>query len=173
MAYGENIAAGQTSPKEVMNSWMNSAGHRANILASYYNAVGIGCYKVGNWYCWVQSFGTTDNVVTADKSNYTDGKKFYTINVTPSYLKLSVKLSKSTISKKSTAKVSVKLTNADFSDLKYALPSGQFTFTSSNKKVATVNSSGKITPHKKGKTKIKVKLSGSGRSVGTATLTVK
>ena len=31
---GENIAKGQRTPQEVMNSWMNSSGHRANILNS-------------------------------------------------------------------------------------------------------------------------------------------
>lgn len=35
---GENIAYGQTSPAQVMNSWMNSEGHRANILSSSFNA---------------------------------------------------------------------------------------------------------------------------------------
>jgi uncharacterized YkwD family protein len=47
-AAGENIAQGQRSPEEVMNSWMNSSGHRANILNSQFNQIGIG-YKNGYW----------------------------------------------------------------------------------------------------------------------------
>ncbi len=39
---GENIAAGQRTPQEVMNAWMNSSGHRANILNPNYTHVGIG-----------------------------------------------------------------------------------------------------------------------------------
>lgn len=49
---GENIAKGQTTPQQVMNSWMNSSGHRANILSSSYNTIGVGFYHGA----WVQMF---------------------------------------------------------------------------------------------------------------------
>ncbi len=49
---GENIAKGQSSPTEVMNQWMNSPGHRANILNSSYTQIGIAYYN-GEW---VQEF---------------------------------------------------------------------------------------------------------------------
>jgi len=54
---GENIAAGQKTAQEVMNSWMNSSGHRANILNSDYEQIGIG-YITGGSYgtYWVQMF---------------------------------------------------------------------------------------------------------------------
>ena len=54
---GENIAAGQKTAQEVMNSWMNSSGHRANILNSDYEQIGIG-YITGGQYgtYWVQMF---------------------------------------------------------------------------------------------------------------------
>ncbi|ANF97383.1 CAP domain-containing protein [Paenibacillus bovis] len=51
-AAGENIAKGQTSPAQVMNSWMNSAGHKANILSKNYTHIGVG-YVNG---IWVQEF---------------------------------------------------------------------------------------------------------------------
>ena len=51
-AAGENIAKGQTSPAQVMNSWMNSSGHKANILSSNFTAIGVG-YQNG---VWVQDF---------------------------------------------------------------------------------------------------------------------
>lgn len=54
---GENIAAGQRTPQEVMNSWMNSSGHRANILNSAYTEIGIGYYAGGSYGTeWVQLF---------------------------------------------------------------------------------------------------------------------
>lgn len=54
---GENIAAGQRTPEEVMQSWMNSSGHRANILNSSYTEIGIGYYKGGSYgVYWVQQF---------------------------------------------------------------------------------------------------------------------
>jgi len=50
---GENIAAGQRSPSEVMSSWMGSAGHCRNIMNSDYNVIGIGF--IDNH--WTQVFG--------------------------------------------------------------------------------------------------------------------
>ncbi len=42
---GENIAWGQSSPEEVVNAWMNSDGHRANILSEKYTSIGVGYYQ--------------------------------------------------------------------------------------------------------------------------------
>ena len=56
---GENIAAGQRSPSEVMGSWMHSQGHRANILNADFNHIGIGAVYVNNGgyeLYWVQVF---------------------------------------------------------------------------------------------------------------------
>ena len=49
---GENIAKGQKTPQEVMNAWMNSSGHRANILKPEYDSIGVGFYHGA----WVQMF---------------------------------------------------------------------------------------------------------------------
>ena len=54
---GENIAAGQRSAEEVMNSWMNSSGHRQNILNKNYTQIGVGFYRGGEYGTeWVQLF---------------------------------------------------------------------------------------------------------------------
>lgn len=56
---GENIAAGDTAPEGVVNSWMNSPGHRANILNPDYTEIGVGyAYKEDSEYkhYWVQMF---------------------------------------------------------------------------------------------------------------------
>lgn len=45
MGVGENIAWGQRSPEEVMEGWMNSPGHRANILNKSYTKIGVGYYQ--------------------------------------------------------------------------------------------------------------------------------
>ena len=59
VAMGENIAVGQQSPTEVMQSWMNSEGHRANILSPIYTEIGIGVRAGGQYGTyWVQVFGT-------------------------------------------------------------------------------------------------------------------
>jgi uncharacterized YkwD family protein/spore coat assembly protein SafA len=51
---GENIAQGQRTPQEVMNGWMNSSGHRANILSRNYTEIGVGYDSRTN--SWVQMF---------------------------------------------------------------------------------------------------------------------
>lgn len=54
---GENIAAGQKSAQEVMQSWMNSSGHKANILNKNYTQLGVGYYEGGQYGTeWVQLF---------------------------------------------------------------------------------------------------------------------
>lgn len=54
---GENIAKGQKTPQSVMNGWMNSQGHKANILSEKYTEIGVGYVtdSKGNTY-WVQMF---------------------------------------------------------------------------------------------------------------------
>lgn len=53
-AMGENIARGQRTPEEVVEDWMNSSGHRANILNGTYTYIGVGYNENGNG--WVQLF---------------------------------------------------------------------------------------------------------------------
>ena len=56
-AAGENIAYGQKTASEVMNAWMNSAGHKANILSSAYTTIGVGVAKAANGTLyWTQMF---------------------------------------------------------------------------------------------------------------------
>lgn len=51
---GENIAKGQTTAQQVVTSWMNSSGHRANILSSSFTQIGVGYYASGHY--WTQMF---------------------------------------------------------------------------------------------------------------------
>ncbi len=53
---GENIAYGQRSPSQVVNGWMNSSGHRANILNSAFKLIGIGCFEKNGVLYWAQAF---------------------------------------------------------------------------------------------------------------------
>ena len=62
---GENIAKGQFTPEQVMEDWMNSTGHRANILHSEFKHLGVGYFKgkdenvnggIMYGHCWVQLF---------------------------------------------------------------------------------------------------------------------
>ena len=53
---GENIAKGQKTPEQVVEAWMNSPSHRANILSSKYTKLGVGCYFNGSNTYWAQMF---------------------------------------------------------------------------------------------------------------------
>ncbi|MDD4760727.1 MAG: CAP domain-containing protein [Bacteroidaceae bacterium] len=56
-AAGENIAMGQPTPESVMDAWMNSEGHRANILNSNFTHIGVGIAKNSRGqYIWTQTF---------------------------------------------------------------------------------------------------------------------
>jgi uncharacterized protein YkwD len=58
--WGENVAAGYTSPSSVVNAWMNSSGHRANILNPAFTEIGIGyIYNSASYYghYWTTDFG--------------------------------------------------------------------------------------------------------------------
>ncbi|MGP3985842.1 CAP domain-containing protein [Streptomyces sp. 3N207] len=54
--YGENVAYGYSSPESVMEGWMNSSGHRANILNCDFKEIGVGHAQPGHY--WTQDFAT-------------------------------------------------------------------------------------------------------------------
>ncbi|MFF3640717.1 CAP domain-containing protein [Streptomyces sp. NPDC002564] len=54
---GENIARGQADAKAVMDAWMNSSGHRANILNCEYKTLGVGAHFATGGPWWTQDFG--------------------------------------------------------------------------------------------------------------------
>ncbi|MFE1318362.1 CAP domain-containing protein [Kitasatospora phosalacinea] len=56
--WGENIARGQKDAVAVMDSWMNSSGHRANILNCKFTELGVGVHLGGGGPWWTQDFGT-------------------------------------------------------------------------------------------------------------------
>lgn len=63
----ENIAGGQNSPSEVVQAWIDSPGHRANLLSANYTEMGVGYYEPDQdtgdqnyWHYWTQLFGSSD-----------------------------------------------------------------------------------------------------------------
>lgn len=55
MTYGENVAYGYSTPEQVMNGWMNSPGHRENILNCAFKEIGVGLAEPNSY--WTQDFG--------------------------------------------------------------------------------------------------------------------
>ena len=78
-AVAENIAYGQKNPESVMNAWMNSSGHRANILNEKMQYIGVGVFYQDGVYYWSQFFAVSDNL--ADGS-YLPDKKEDTVTTT-------------------------------------------------------------------------------------------
>lgn len=76
----ENIACGQTSASSVMDSWMNSPGHKANILSSGSKSIGIGCFVHNGTYYWVQCFGSNSPASFKQPANKTVNAK---VNLAP------------------------------------------------------------------------------------------
>ncbi len=56
-AFGENIAMGYRTPDEVMDGWMNSQGHRENILRESFESIGVCAWEENGRIYWVQLFG--------------------------------------------------------------------------------------------------------------------
>ena len=56
---GENLGKGTGSSSRIMKLWMESDGHRENILRSRFNGVGVACFEYEGTSYWVQLFGTT------------------------------------------------------------------------------------------------------------------
>jgi uncharacterized protein YkwD len=64
-ASGENIAAGYSTPQSVMNGWMNSPGHRNNILSTHSREIGVGYANQSGsdyYHYWTQDFGRRSGV---------------------------------------------------------------------------------------------------------------
>ena len=140
---GENIAAGQIDPQDVMNSWMNSTGHRENILNSAYKSIGIGCFQInGRWY-WTQCFGTGSASVASKPAN---GQVSYGVmanaSIFPKFSKTSTALK---VGESDVLKICVGSTPIDPDSYSWESNSG----------CITVDETGKIT----------------AKSVGTATIT--
>ena len=72
----ENIAYGQKNPESVMDSWMHSDGHRANILNEKMEYIGVGVFYQDGVYYWSQFFAVSDNL---SDGAYLPGEKEDTI----------------------------------------------------------------------------------------------
>ena len=169
---GENIAAGQTSSKSAMNSWMNSQEHKENILTSDYTGIGVGAVVVNGVHYWVQNFSTT-TVQKASASSYKNKSANVNVEVTEEQagnLFYINPLYSFSMKKGTSRNISYSIYN-DFVDV--PLVAGGMKYTVSAPSVCKVSSSGKVTGLKAGKTKIKVAPKAAPSFAKTITVTVK
>ena len=169
---GENIAAGQTSSKSAMTSWMNSQGHKENILTSGYTGIGVGAVVVNGVHYWVQNFSTT-TVQKASASSYKNKSANVNVEVTKEQagnLFYINPLYSFSVKKGASRNISYSISNG-FVDV--PLVASGMKYTVYTPSVCKVSSSGKVTGLKAGKTKIKVAPKAAPSLAKTFTVTVK
>ncbi len=177
---GENIAAGYKSAKDVMTAWMNSPGHKVNIVDDYYYVtkeshhrfmtVGIGAFKVNDIYYWCQLFSGSQK--QADPTQKKAVSKTFTVSVKSSNLHLSLEEKKISLDGGKSTTIKINNINKPFYEVSTLLSAKGFTYSSSNTAVATVNTAGKVTGVGAGSAKITVKCK-NGYTLFTIPVTVK
>lgn len=173
---GENIAYNLKDAKEIMNMWMNSKGHRDNILDSRYKSIGVGCFKNGDIYYWVQLFGTSDSTFELIKS----GSQSITNIVSVSNENLKLYGRKFTNSS-STSFMNIGdkgsyyygIYNKKTSDIYSVGVASDYTFTSSNSNVIKINSDGSFNAVGEGTATITISLKSNSAVKHTENITVK
>lgn len=162
-AAGENIAAGQTSAESVMDSWMNSDGHRANILNASYTTVGIGCFlQSGGKPCWVQVFADGEGDGASQPSDVAEAAY---VQANEDYLgEMMVALGKSKLAVGTGTKAVAGLVNLGWNNIIWLPEDDSLTYRSSKSAVATVSSHGTVKGKSKGTARITVQLYGTSRS---------
>lgn len=139
---GENIAAGQADPDEVITGWMNSTGHRKNILEANYTSVGVGCFNYKGINFWVQCFSD----ITADGSVRTGtASATAAVSASTDYINMSGKLAENTFSSAGENTIfTVSNNNVGWTYITATVDSSSFNY-SSNSSAAKVDSAGNVT----------------------------
>lgn len=138
---GENIAAKHKSPTHVMSAWMDSEGHRRNILNKDWTSVGIGCVKYDNMYFWVQLF-SRENA----KGDVTDGEVSVkeTIEVSQIYLNQTPQNFPKTLSVGETAPLILGQKAMKIEDVEFYADTTSFDYISSNENVVSIDTCGNV-----------------------------
>lgn len=162
----ENVAIGQKDAQEVMDAWMNSDGHRKNILNSSYDSIGVGCFEHNGVRYWVQLFSivvdeekteaqnvTAEAVITAKKGCYGKAFLLYSGGVT--------------VGKETKTVLEINNTTRGYA---FRPSLKNFTFESTDTSILTVATSGAITGVAPGKASVNIKVDDT--VIGTALVTV-
>lgn len=148
---GENIAYGQSSASIVTTAWLNSEGHRANIMNDDYTAIGVGSFTHGGTKFWVQIFSSYSEQIYLDKSGVT---KSVVIDAVPQNVGdfiLDVYNSKLNIGESTSVNMTLNNLGAI---TRLTVKSDNVVFKSSDEAIATIDSNGNITAVSEGKVKI-------------------
>ena len=163
-ACGENIAAYQTTPLIVMNSWMDSDGHRENILKSDWKSIGIGCTRINNKYYWVQLFSPYES----EDENIENGTKSVTTKVEVPLSNLTVSVGGNSSLELEVGKEAVLKTTFKYNDETIAIEDSEITYSVNDESIAVIEN-GKVKALKTGTVTVTAAI---GTSSTTCTVTV-
>jgi len=152
---GENVAAGYPDAKSVMEGWMESSGHKANILSHAFRSIGIGVFKIGDVYYWSQLFN--GNAKKSNPSQKTAISKTFTITARTKLLDLSINKNELTLNDGESDTLVVSNCNITYPYVEHSIHYSGLSFETAKSEVATVSSRGVVTPIGKGSTAITVK----------------
>lgn len=172
-AGAENIALGYNGAQEVMNGWMNSDGHKQNILKSGMKSIGVGVFYHNGCYYYVQNFSTT----TAATATKTTAVRETTaeVSVLSDYLPNQAAVAysgRSPLQIKETATVFLEIYNRGTSSRRIRPLSPGAVYTSSNPSVVTVDATGKVTGVSAGTAQITAAWAGHPDTKAVYTITV-
>lgn len=157
----ENIAIGQTTAYDVMDSWMHSTGHRENILLEDATSIGIGCFYINGVHMWVQCFGAN----TANNATMKTGEQSVTQTISipkdtfseaattsgiiwgesASYTyMLNIPVNKTNYKVGDKTRVGLQLINPGYDYLHIDFTSRNISWTSSNPSIARIDQNGNI-----------------------------
>lgn len=161
-AKGENVAIGATSAEEVMTGWMNSPGHRANILRSEYVSVGVGVFFHNGVYTWAQVFSSQSSTgITSIPENTTVSAR---MEVLEEHVSPKVSPQKLTLHRGETDGVSVYMANPEFPNHKVIPNSTDLVYRTDSPAVVRVDSKGMVTGIAPGTANVTVGVAGTNKS---------
>ena len=171
-AIAENIAAGNNTAISVMDSWMNSTGHRENILGEDHKGLGIGCVVVNGTYYWVQLFSRTETDTEADENsrqNFSEVTSVLFDKDGAAGEGFSVSAVHNKIEKEDKTNILVRFYNG----YRYTpLYSESISYTSLDPSVVTVSPEGEVTGVAEGVAEVTACLTNEPEICGTVTITV-
>ncbi len=168
----ENIAIGYNTPDKVMNGWINSPGHYANIMDAEVTSIGIGCFiNSEGTYNWVQFF---DNGTTTEPSVSGENQVTRKISIQKEKLHLFTEVKQDFPSTEVNKEVKMDIynLNEEFNDSKTKLPSSNFNFTCTGSAVSAVSEDGTITLGESGYAKVTASLKSDNSISITRTVTI-
>lgn len=168
-AWAENIAAGNRSASGTMNQWMNSAGHRANIMTASFKSIGIGCFTQGSVKYWVQLFGVEEAEGSGQLADQTVTE---TVKIKPDAYTFDITGSTNEVKQYDTLPLEVKVINPGWSYQYTKVMPESFQWSSSDSSIATVSSNGIVKGMKKGKAAITCKSKNTGKNKSFKNITV-